>query len=120
MALAETFTEAVEALPEDWSRAGVDLRIFDERRYVEAALLLTTAGAQPYSESDWHWRINVANRFGHGAAVEAVTGALKMLDDSGIDGEMQILDVRSGRAPVTHGWGRPESVRREFRHVHRQ
>lgn len=120
MALAETFTEAVEALPEDWSRAGVDLRIFDERRYVEAALLLTTAGAQPYSESDWHWRINVANRFGHAAAVEAVTGALKMLDDSGIDGEMQILDVRSGRAPVTHGWGRPESVRREFRHVHRQ
>ncbi|HMS73182.1 MAG TPA: hypothetical protein PKB03_09125 [Baekduia sp.] len=120
MALAETFTEAVEALPEDWSRAGVDLRIFDERRYVEAALLLTTAGAQPYSESDWHWRINVANRFGHGAAVEAVTGALKMLDDSGIGGEMQILDVRSGRAPVTHGWGRPESVRREFRHVHRQ
>jgi len=120
MALAETFSDAVAALPADWSRAGVDLRIFDEKRYVETALLLTTAGAQPYSQSDWHWRITVANRFGHGAAVDAVIGALRMLDDSRIDGELVVGDVRSGRAPVTQGWGRPESVRAEFRQIHRQ
>jgi hypothetical protein len=120
MALAPTFSAAVESLPDDWSSLVVDLRIRDERRYVESCLLLTTAGAQPYSQSDWHWRIAVANRFGNAAAVDAVVGALKMLDDSGIEGEFMIGDVRSGRAPVAHGWGRPESVRREFQRLHHQ
>ncbi len=120
MALAATFTDTVAALPDDWSMLSLDLRIRDERRYVESCLLLTTAGAQPYSQQDWHWRIAVARTFGNAAAVDAVTGALQMLDDSGIEGEFVVRDVRSGRAPVTQGWGRPESVRQEFQRLHHQ
>lgn len=120
MALAETFAEVVGALPDDWSDLELDVRIADERRYVEAALLLTTAGAQPYSEYDWHWRIAVAHRFGNAAAVDSVIGAFAMLDESGIAGEFVVRDMRSGRVPVTQGWGRPESVRAEFRRLHHQ
>lgn len=118
--LEARFAAVVTDLPEEWSQLVLDLRIADEHRYVEACLLLTTCGARPYSEHDWHWRIAVANRFGTGAAVDAVTGALRMLDSAGIAGELVVREMRSGRAPVMHGWGRPESVRREFRELHRQ
>src|SRR5262249_48245628 len=72
MALADTFQQIVDALPDDWTDLELDLRIFDERRYVDAAVLLVTCNAQPYSKSDWHWRLLVAHRFGHAAAVPAV------------------------------------------------
>ena len=64
MALAETFEEIVEALPEDWTDIEVDLRILDETRYVDAAVMLAQVNAQPYSRADWHWRILVAHTFG--------------------------------------------------------
>ena len=35
--LADTFTEIVDSLPDDWTDLEFDLRIFDERRYVDAA-----------------------------------------------------------------------------------
>ena len=41
-------------------------------RYVDAAVILTQVNAQPYSKADWHWRINVAHKFGHAAAAETV------------------------------------------------
>ncbi len=115
MALAETFTEVVESLPDDWTDLELDLRIFDERKYIEAALLLVECCAQPYSKHDWHWRIIVAHRFGHAASVSAVHGALKLLDDTGIQGELAVREVRTGRAEIVQMWGRPESVREEFR-----
>ncbi|MBA2504799.1 MAG: hypothetical protein H0V29_02505 [Thermoleophilaceae bacterium] len=115
MALAEQFQLAVDALPPDWTGLRFDLRIEDESRYVEAATLLAQANAQGYSKSDWHWRVNVAHEFGHAAAPEVVTGTLALLDQVGIKGEIAFRDVRSGRVEVTHGWGRPESVRQEFR-----
>jgi len=120
MALAPTFIAAVAALPEDWSTLSVDLRIGDERRYVESCLLLTTVNAHPYSKHDWHWNIAIARSFGHAAAVDAVIGAFQMLDDSAIEGEFVIREMRTGRAPVAAGWGRPESVRREFQRLHHQ
>ena len=49
--LADTFTEIVESLPDDWTDLEFDLRIFDERRYVDAAVLLVTCNAQPYSQA---------------------------------------------------------------------
>ena len=88
MALADTFQQIVDSLPDDWTDLELDLRIFDERRYVDAAVVLVTCNAQPYSKHDWHWRLLVAHRFGHGAAPQAVHAALKLLDESGIDGEM--------------------------------
>jgi hypothetical protein len=121
MGLADTFTEIVESLPDDWTDLELDLRIFDERRYVEASTLLVTCGsAQPYSYHDWHWRILVAHRFGHASAVPAVHTALKLLDDAEIDGEIAVREVRTGRTEVVQMWGRPESVRQEFRKLRAQ
>jgi len=115
MALADTFTEIVDSLPDDWTDLELDLRISDERRYIDAATYLVTCNAQPYSRHDWHWRLLVAHRFGHAAAAPAVHGALKLLDDAGIDGEMVVREQRSGRVEVTQMWGRPQSVRDEFK-----
>jgi hypothetical protein len=120
MPLANSFNEIVDSLPDDWTDLELDLRILDERRYVEAAVFLVTCNAQPYSKHDWHWRLLVAHRFGHAASVGAVHTGLKLLDEAGIDGELALREVRTGRAPVTQMWGRPESVREEQRHLQAQ
>ena len=117
MPLAADFTEIVESLPDDWTDLELDLRILDETRYVDAAVFLVVANAQPYSEHDWHWRLLVAHRFGHAAAVEAVHMALGLLDDAGIAGELALREVREGRVPVEPQWGRPQSLRDELRHL---
>ena len=115
MAMADTFSELLESLPDDWTDLELDLRISDEERYIEAATYLVQTNAQPYSHHDWHWRILVAHRFGHAAAAETVKGTLALLDREGIQGEMVVRDLREGRAEVVQMWGRPESVRQEFR-----
>lgn len=121
MPLADLLNEIVESLTDDWTDLELDLRIFDESRYVEAATLLVTCGsAQPYSHHDWHWRLLIAHRFGHAAAVPAVHTALRLLDEAGIDGELAVREVRTGRTEVVQMWGRPESVRREFRQLRAQ
>jgi hypothetical protein len=113
--LLETFDETVASLPDDWTDLEFDLRILDERRYVDAAVMLVSANPQPYSYADWHWRLLVAHRFGHGTPVPSVRLGLKLLDDSGIDGELALREVRTGRVEVMQMWGRTESVREEFR-----
>jgi hypothetical protein len=120
MALAETFQQIVDSLPDDWTDLEFDLRIEDEGRYRSAAVYLVTCNAQPYSRHDWHWRVLVAHRFGHAAAVPAVRATLKLLDNAGIAGEMAVREVRSGRVEVTQMWGRPESARQEFRRLRAQ
>jgi hypothetical protein len=115
VSLAETFGKIVDALPDDWTDLELDLRLADESRYVDGAVLLSQVNAQPYSRADWHWRINVAHRFGHAAAPETVKGVLAKLDREGIAGELRVRDAQEGRAEVVQMWGRPESVRREFR-----
>ena len=115
MSLAAEFNEIVDALPDDWTDLELDLRIFDEERYIDAAVLLTQVNAQPYSKADWHWRLLVAHRFGHAAAAESVKGTLELVDQEGIEGEMVVRGVREGRAEVVQMWGRPESVRQDFR-----
>ena len=98
----------------------LDLRIADESRYVEAALYLVTANARPYSHHDWHWRLLVAHRFGHAASAPTVHGTLRLLDEAGIEGELAVREMRSGRAEVVQMWGRPESAREEFRRLRAQ
>jgi hypothetical protein len=120
MGLAERFSQIVDSLPDDWTDLEVDLRIKDETRYIDAAVYMVTCNAQPYSRHDWHWRILIAHRFGHAASAPTVHGTLKLLDDAGIDGELAVREVRSGRVEVTPMWGRPESVRQEFRRVRAQ
>lgn len=120
MSLAADFDAIIAPLPDDWTDLELDLRIFDESRYVDAAILLVTCNAQPYSKHEWHWRLVIAHRFGHAASVPAVRLALKLLDDAGLDGELAVREVRTGRAEVVQMWGRTESVRREFRQLRAQ
>src|SRR5947209_10431212 len=122
MALAETFQEIIDSLPDDWTDLEFDVRIFDERRYVDAATLIVICNAQPYSKHDWHWRILVAHRFGHAASAPATHAALKLLDEAGIDGELAVREVREGRVEIVGElmWGRPESVRQEFKRIRAQ
>jgi hypothetical protein len=115
MRLADDFQEILDSLPPDWTDLELDLRIADEKHYVDAAVILSVVNAQPYSKAEWHWRLLVAHSFGHAAAAETVKGALAKLDDEGLEGEMQLREVREGRAEVVQMWGRPESVREEFR-----
>ncbi len=119
MALAESFQEILDSLPDDWTDLALDLRLPDEQRYIDAAVILTQVNAQPYSKADWHWRILVAHTFGHAAAAETVKGTLALLDQEGIEAEMVLRDFREGRAEVMQMWGRPESVRQQFRHSRR-
>jgi hypothetical protein len=120
MGLADTFNDVLASLPDDWTDLELDVRIFDEARYVDAAVYLATVNAQPYSQHDWHWRILVAHRFGHASAAPAVHGALNLLDQAGLDGELAVREIRSGRVEVVQMWGRPESVRQEFRRIRSQ
>jgi hypothetical protein len=115
VALAEDFQRMIDSLPPDWTQAFFDLRIFDEERYIEAASLLVQMNVQPYSQYDWHWYVRVAREFGHAAAPETVKGTLALLDELGINGEIVMRGERAGRVEVTQMWGRPESVRQEFR-----
>jgi hypothetical protein len=115
VALAQDFQQVLDSLPADWTDLELDLRIDDESLYVDTAVALSQVNAQPYSEAEWHWRLLVAHSFGHAAAADTVRGVLAKLDEEGVAGEMQVREVREGRAEVVQMWGRPESVREEFR-----
>ena len=45
---------------------------------------------------------------------------LGLLDDSGIGGELILRELREGRVETVQMWGRPESVRQEFRRMRNQ
>jgi hypothetical protein len=114
VSLAADFEQIVDALPRDWTDLELDLRIADESRYVEAAVILSQCNAQGYSQHDWHWRIRCAHEFGHAASAQTVHGVLAQLGAAGIGGELAVRQVREGRVEVVPMWGRTESVRREF------
>jgi hypothetical protein len=120
VALADTFQEMLDSLPDDWTDLELDLRIHDEERYIEAASFMVTCNAQPYSNHDWHWRILCAHRFGHAAAAPVVHATLRMLDEAGIEGELMLRQLREGRIEVQPMWGRPQSVRDEIRRIRAQ
>jgi hypothetical protein len=113
--LAAEFEKLLEGLPPEWTDLELDLRIDDMGRYVDTAVLLSQINAHPYSRSQWQWRILVAHSFGHAAAAETVLGVLARLDAEGVGGELRLREVREGRSEVVQMWGRPESVREEFR-----
>jgi hypothetical protein len=113
--LAEDFQQVLDGMPSDWTDLELDLRIEDESLYIDTAVALSQVNAQPYSEADWDWRLLVAKDFGHAAAAETVRGVLARLDQAGVGGELAVREVREGRSEIVQMWGRPESVREEFR-----
>jgi predicted ArsR family transcriptional regulator len=115
MTLTSQFKQILDTLPPDWTDLEIDMRIEDAARYVDAAVTLSQVNAQLYSRADWQWRLLVAQSFGHAAAAETVRGVLEKLDSEGVAGELRIAEVREGRSEVVQMWGRPESVREEFR-----
>jgi hypothetical protein len=118
MPLATDFQQILDALPPDWTDLEVDMRIEDEAQYVDTAVAVSQVNAQVYQHPQvegWHWRLLVAQSFGHAAAPESVKGVLAKLDAVGVAGELRVADVREGRSEVVQMWGRPESVREEFR-----
>jgi hypothetical protein len=115
MALADDFQRILDALPPDWTDLEVDLRIDDESRYIDSAVFVSQVNAQVYNRQKWHWRLVIAHSFGHAAAAETVKGVLAKLDAEAISGELRVAEVREGRSEIMPGWGRPESVREEFR-----
>lgn len=120
MGLADDFQRILDSLPDDWTDLELDLCIADESRYIDASVYLVTCNAQPYSKHDWHWRLIVAHRFGHAASAPTVRGALRLLDDSGIEGELALREARCGRVETVQMWGRPQSVREEFARMRAQ
>ena len=118
MPLADDFQRLLDALPPDWTDLEVDLRIDDESQYIDSAVALSQVNAQVYQHphaEGWHWRLLVAKSFGHAAAPESVKGVLAKLDADGVAGELGVAEVREGRSEAVQMWGRPESVREEFR-----
>jgi len=116
--LADDFQQILETLPPDWTDLEVDLRIDDMSHYVDSATALSQVNAQVYQRpqaEEWQWRLLVAQSFGHAAAPETVKGVLEKLDADGVTGQLGVADVREGRSEVVQMWGRPESVREEFR-----
>ena len=120
MPLADEFQEILDSLPSDWTDLELDLRV-DEDRYIDAATLLVTCNAQPYSNHDWHFHLIVAHHFGHAASAPRSRAArCGCSTRPGIAGELVLREVRAGRVEVTQMWGRPESVRQEFRRIRSQ
>lgn len=118
MGLATDFQRILQTLPPDWTDLEVDVRIEDMSQYVDTAVTMSQVNAQVYQHPQaegWHWRLLVAQSFGHAAAPETVKGVLEKLDGEGVVGEMRVAEVREGRSEVVQMWGRPESVREEFR-----
>jgi len=117
MALAASFQQILDTLPPDWTDLEVDLRIDDASQYVDTAVALSQVNAQVYQhpQEGPQWRLLVAHSFGHAAAAETVRGVLEKLDEGDVAGELRVAEVREGRSEVVQMWGRPESVREEFR-----
>jgi predicted alpha/beta hydrolase family esterase len=117
VALAADFQQILDTLPPDWTDLEVDMRIEDMSQYVDSAVALSQVNAQVYQhpQEGWHWRLLVAHSFGHAAAAETVKAVLERLDGADVVGQLRAAEVREGRSEVVQMWGRPESVREEFR-----
>ena len=109
--LAETWDEALDALPADWSDIYAEVELVSSDWLERAALLLAPvnparAGGKPVL------RFRVARVQGYGASPEMTRRCLERLDHEGIRGELRILRVLSGtehvatQGPVWYAEGR--------------
>ena len=114
-ALVAQWDEAMAGLPDDWSDLYVELELASSDHLEPGALLLAPvnparrkpdARARPAGpESDAlderpAFRFRVARRFGYGASAEMTRRCLERLDDSGIQGQLRVLQALSDTKPV--------------------
>jgi hypothetical protein len=57
---------------------------------------------------------------GSGRCSRSTRTSLTLLDDNDIAGEIVVREVRQGRVPIEPFWGRPYTVRDEFRQINAQ
>ena len=77
LTLVDAWDAALEAEPDDWSHATVELVLSDPERMEEAALLI--CAANPWHGETWRTgilRFRVARTFGYGASAQLVRGLL--------------------------------------------
>ena len=115
MGLAEAFQEIVDSLPDDWTDLEIDLRLVDEERYIDAAVLLDPGQRAALLEGGLALAIAGRPPLRPRRGGRDREGNARPARPEGIEGEMVVREVREGRAEVVQMWGRPESVRREFR-----
>ena len=119
MPLADEFQELLDALPSDWTDLELDLRV-QEDRYIDAAHaagdVQRPAVFAPRLALPSHRRPPVRARGGG----RDRPGHAALLDEAGIAGELVLREVRDGRVETVQMWGRPESVRQEFRRIRSQ
>ena len=119
MPLADEFQEIVDALPSDWTDMELDLRV-QEDRYIDAA---TTSPRSTASRTPTTTGTGASSSPTSSATPprrRPVHGTLGCSTRPGIRGELKLRDYRTGRVETTQMWGRPESVRQEFRRLRSQ
>ena len=122
MALAETFKQVVDSLPDDWTDLELDLRIHDERRYIDAAVYLTACqraellppprGLALAADRGAPLRPRRGARGGPGRHWGCSTTPASPASWA----RVRARGAGRGRP----WWGRPESVRRDFRRLRAQ
>jgi hypothetical protein len=102
LTLVDAWDAALEAEPDDWSHATVELVLSDSERMEEAALLI--CAANPWHGETWRTgilRFRVARTFGYGASAQLVRGLLGRLDRAHIDGQLRVVSSLDAVLPVS-------------------
>jgi hypothetical protein len=102
LTLVDAWDAALQAEPDDWSHATVELVLDDSERMEEAALLI--CAANPWHGETWRTgilRFRVARTFGYGASAQLVRGLLGRLDGTGIAGRLRIVSSLDAVLPVS-------------------
>ncbi len=109
--LAETWDEALDALPDDWSDIYAEVELVSSDWLERAALLLAPVNPARFSDKPV-LRFRVARVQGYGASPKMTRRCLERLDQEEIRGELRILRVLSGtehvatQGPVWYAEGR--------------
>ena len=120
MGLAETFQGVVDSLPDDWTDLELDLRIADESRYVDAAIYLATCNARPTPSTTgtgacWSPTASVTRR-----RRPPCTARCGCSTTPASRASWCCASSARVASEVTQMWGRPYSVRDEFRRLRAQ
>lgn len=93
MPLATEFHQAVEDQAPDWSDMLFELRLHDELRFDEARLAMAPAQLQRKAGERDLFTFRVSNGRGYGAFMPLAELCLAKLDEVGIEGELELIQV---------------------------